>query len=112
MIDHLLRINPNDNQGVRYLALTWNAVLGNWSKVEEILERYRGEAAAEYVYTKCLSAYRTGRGADEAFAEAYAANRFVPTLLQKPGPPSRRDRRVCGLWLRSKRLSPMSGATG
>lgn len=85
LIDHLLRINPNDNQGARYLALTWNAVLGNWPKVEEILERYRGEAAAEYVYTKCLSAYRTGRGADEAFAEAYAANPFVPALLQKPG---------------------------
>lgn len=85
LADHLLRINPNDNQGIRYLALTWNAFLANWPKVEDILERYPGEAAADYVYTKCLNAYRTGRDADEAFAEAYAANPFVPGLLQKPG---------------------------
>jgi tetratricopeptide (TPR) repeat protein len=85
LADHLLRINPNDNQGVRYLALTWNAALANWPKVEEILERYRGEAATEYAYAKCLNAYRTGSGAEEALAGACAANPFVPGLLLKPG---------------------------
>lgn len=91
LIDHLMRINPNDNQGVRYLALTWNAVIANWSKVEEILENYDQDGAAEYVYTKCLNDYRTENGAGEALAHAYGINRFVPTLLLNPGPGRRAE---------------------
>lgn len=79
--DRLLRINPNDNQGIRYLALAWYPVLGNWPRVAEILKQYDGEIRTEYLYARCLNSFRLGEDSEAALTEAVETNPHVPALL-------------------------------
>ena len=79
--DRLLRLNPNDNQGIRFLALAWHPVLGNWEKVEKILKRYDGDIRTEYLYARCLDAFRRGEDPKAQLAEAIETNPHVPALL-------------------------------
>lgn len=87
LADRILRLNPNDNQGVRYLALAWHPVLGNWPRVDAILKKYRGESSTEYLYARCLNCFRQDVGAGEALKAAMAANPHVPELLLAATPP-------------------------
>jgi len=87
LADRMLRLNPNDNQGIRYLALAWHPVLSNWSRVEKLLRKYRGEARTEYLYAYCLDCVRRGVGADEALDAAMAVNPHVPAMLLSSSPP-------------------------
>jgi len=77
----LLRLNPNDNQGIRYLALDWHGALGNWDSVERLLKRYRAEIRTEYLYAAALNAFRKGEDAKSLLAEARETNPHVPELL-------------------------------
>jgi tetratricopeptide (TPR) repeat protein len=79
--DRMIRLNPNDNGGMRYLALAWHPVLGNWARVETLLKKYKGEARTEYLYAHCLNCVRQGTGAEEALRAAMAVNPHVPALL-------------------------------
>jgi len=81
LAERLLRLNPNDNQGVRFLALAWHPVLGNWEKVEKILKRYDGDIRTEYLYARCLDAIRRGDDAEALLADAIETNPHVPALL-------------------------------
>jgi len=81
LADRMLRLNPNDNQGIRYLALAWHPVLGNWRRVEQLLRKYRGEARTEYLYAYCLDCVRRSVGADDALDAAMAVNPHVPAML-------------------------------
>ena len=86
LADRMLRLNPNDNQGIRYIALAWHPVLSNWSRVEKLLRKYRGEVSTEYLYAHCLSCVRRGVGAEEALDAAMAVNPHVPAMLLSPSP--------------------------
>lgn len=88
LADRMLRLNANDNQGIRYLALAWHPVLGNWSRVEAILKKRKGEGHTEYLYAYCLNCVRQGKGAEEALKTAMAVNPHVPALLLATLPPS------------------------
>jgi tetratricopeptide (TPR) repeat protein len=81
LADHLVRLNPNDNQGARYLCLAWHPVLGNWRQVERLLARYKGEYSTHYLYACCLDATRLGGDADSALADALQVNPHVPEQL-------------------------------
>lgn len=87
LADRMLRLNPNDNQGIRYLALAWHPVLGNWPRVEKLLRKYRGEGSTEYLYAYCLNCVHQDVGADEALDAAMAVNPHVPAMLLSPSPP-------------------------
>jgi tetratricopeptide (TPR) repeat protein len=87
LTDRMLRLNPNDNQGMRYLALAWHPVLGNWSRVDALLKKYKGEGRTEYLYAYCLNCLRQGADAEEALEAAMAANPHVPPLLLAARPP-------------------------
>ena len=43
LADFLLKLNPNDNQGIRFLARDWHEALGNRAAVERLLKRYGNE---------------------------------------------------------------------
>lgn len=88
LADHLVRINPNDNQGARYLGLAWHPVLGNWSHVEQLLDRYDGEASTAYLYSRCLNSIRLDQSPAAVLAKAFSANPYVPALLLGGKPPS------------------------
>lgn len=89
LADFLLKLNPNDNQGMRYLALAWHPTLGNWQAVERILSRYRGEGRTEYLYAVTLNAVRDGSDPIPLLREAIEANPHVPDFLlgHMPLPP-------------------------
>lgn len=81
LADLLVRLNPNDNQGARYLGLAWHPVLGNWPRVERLLSQYAGECRTEYLYACCLNTFRLGGDADAVLAEALDTNPHVPGQL-------------------------------
>jgi tetratricopeptide (TPR) repeat protein len=89
LADKLLRLNPGDNQGIRYLALAWNAVLGNWARVKALLNKYRGDGGADYLYARCLYCIHRGAGAEAALKAAATVNPHVPALLLTRAPPKR-----------------------
>ena len=89
----LLRLNPNDNQGVRYLLLGALVDLDRDEEAQQLMERFRREDSAEWAYTTALLAFR--REGDSTIARsllwaASDANRFVPSYLvgNKSMPPT------------------------
>ena len=86
-IDHyreLLRLNPNDNQGNRYLLthLLLQEVMDE--ELEELLSQYEEDTSAEWAYTRALWQFRregASEKAAEALRSAFAHNSFVPLYL-------------------------------
>ena len=80
----LLRLNPGDNQGLRYTLATWLLATGDDAALADLLGQYPDEGSATWAYTRALTAFRrhgAGGRADVALREALAANPFVPAYL-------------------------------
>lgn len=80
----LLRLNPNDNQGIRYLlAASWQE-MERYDELDTLLEEYEGDGTAAWTYTQALAAFRdsgdSGRSR-RVLAMARKSNRRVPALL-------------------------------
>lgn len=87
-IDHyneLLRLNPNDNQGIRYLLCACLLESGDGPALETLLEAYAEDSAAYWTYTRALCAFREFGPVDhravERLAEARQSNAHVPAYL-------------------------------
>lgn len=85
-IDHLqdmLRLNPNDNQGIRYILLTYLLEDGTQSAVDELLTAY-DDGSANWLYSQALHTFR-GQGASSAARKhlqaALKSNSHVPAYL-------------------------------
>jgi len=80
----LLELNPNDNQGLRYLLSTHYLELEKVSELEELLSQYPDEYSTFFSYTTALIAYRKSlSSADEKGNEAISCNRYVPGYLSE-----------------------------
>jgi tetratricopeptide (TPR) repeat protein len=89
----LLRLNPNDNQGARYVAADRLLVLGRDQDLERLFDAYPDEDSAFLSYSRALWAFRReGDSAQsrKALTRALASNRHVPDYLlgRKPMPKS------------------------
>jgi tetratricopeptide (TPR) repeat protein len=92
----MLRLNPDDNQGVRFLLLGGLVDLDRDEEAQRLLQRYEQDASAEWAYTTALLAFR--REGDSAISRtllraASDTNRHVPDYLVgnkslPPVPPS------------------------
>jgi tetratricopeptide (TPR) repeat protein len=86
-IDHyqeLLRLNPNDNQGVRDLLLPALLVVGRDKEAGELLRQYENDASALWQYGWALWSFRQegdSRAARDRLRDAVKANRRVPKYL-------------------------------
>lgn len=85
-IDHLqimLLLNPNDNQGVRYLLISWFLTVRDHEAAEELLRNYRGDYSANWSYSETLLAFRKGDelGLRRHLANSWQVNAHVPGLL-------------------------------
>lgn len=86
-VDHyrdMLRLNPNDNQGIRYILAAWLLDLGRDDELAALLNQYEDDGAAAWAYTQALAAFRNGGDSEDArqlLAEARQANRHVPAYL-------------------------------
>jgi tetratricopeptide (TPR) repeat protein len=86
----LLRLNPNDNQGVRYILVGWLLQVGNDRGAVVLLDRY-DEATAGWLYARALLEFRTWGDSDqvrETLESAFRSNDVVPELLMALRPES------------------------
>lgn len=80
----LLRVNPNDNQGIRYRQAEYLLALERYDELDELFTTYEEDAAAAFTYTKALAAYRRqgdSSQARELRVEARERNPHVPAYL-------------------------------
>lgn len=80
----LLRLNPNDNQGIRYSLLNLLLTLDRDAEAQVLLQENEGEWTAEWLYTRALLAFREGGASKEAegtLREALGMNSYVPAYL-------------------------------
>jgi len=80
----MLRLNPNDNQGIRHHLLALLLETGNDDDARKLLKQYADEWSAVWLYTRALLEYRhsgASARADKALADALEENRYVPAYL-------------------------------
>ncbi len=80
----MLRLNPNDNQGVRYLLAHALLDMEEHKHLHKLLESYEDEASAEWAYVAALLAFREegdSKHSRELLKKAAKANRHVPKYL-------------------------------
>lgn len=88
----LLRLNPNDNQGIRYVLAQCYLEMEREEELARLLAAYAEDASAVWMYTAALLAFRR-KGPTSAngkkLAKAVKDNPFVPDYLlgrkQLPG---------------------------
>jgi tetratricopeptide (TPR) repeat protein len=86
-VDHyveLLRLNPNDNQGIRFTLAPALMMTGADRAAEELLASYPEEITAAHAYNLALVAFRLegdGKKARKRLAEALERNPHVADLL-------------------------------
>lgn len=85
----LLRLNKNDNQGIRYTLLAFYAEKRELEKMDTLISGWgHDDAATEWVYTKALTAFALGKpGATTALQAAFARNPHAPDYLLKDKEP-------------------------
>lgn len=89
----MLRLNPNDNQGIRHLLIDALLELGHEADAAALLKRYREDGSACWTWSAALLAFRRSGNsapANKALATALESNRHVPAYLlgEKPLPPT------------------------
>jgi tetratricopeptide (TPR) repeat protein len=80
----MLRLNPNDNQGVRYSLAILLLDLDRDDDLRRLLAQYEDDALAEWAYTKALVAFRQGgktAQANSLLTQAVKVNKHVPAYL-------------------------------
>jgi tetratricopeptide (TPR) repeat protein len=95
-VEHLremLRLNPHDNQGVRYALTSWLLNLDRDEELGQLIEQF-DEITAHWAFTKALLAYRRHGDTPEGRAllkAAHKRNRFVRGWLlgEEPLPEER-----------------------
>jgi tetratricopeptide (TPR) repeat protein len=80
----MLRLNPNDNQGIRYVLAQCLVGEGEEKNFEKLLDQYPDDCAASWLYTRALWAFRREgevKRTNRFLKEALKVNRFVPAYL-------------------------------
>jgi hypothetical protein len=80
----MLRLNPGDNQGIRYVLTNCLLRQGDDAALGKLLDQYKDDVMAEWLYTRALLAFRregAGKKADAALKKALGQNKFVPAYL-------------------------------
>lgn len=80
----MLRLNPNDNQGIRYLLADCLLEAERDGELEDLLEQYPDDASANWMYNRALLRFRqegNSKTANAALKEAVAFNKYVPAYL-------------------------------
>jgi tetratricopeptide (TPR) repeat protein len=92
----MLRLNPNDNQGIRYLLANCLLERGDDAALESLLKSYKDDGTANWGYTWALLEFRKsgdGQAARRRLKGAAGQNVHVPVYLlgEKKLPKKRAD---------------------
>lgn len=82
--DEMLRLNPNDNQGIRYMKLDLLLGLEQYEAVRELIKQYEQDWSAEWAYTGALLEFRQHGDAPQsrrALRQAKRVNQHVIKYL-------------------------------
>ncbi|WOE76185.1 hypothetical protein [Alterisphingorhabdus coralli] len=79
----LLKLNPNDNQGVRFILMTWYPLMGDWESLEKLLRKYGDEYRIYSAYSRWLLNFHMAEPTAKALKRAININPYVPSLLAK-----------------------------
>ncbi len=82
----MLRLNPNDNQGIRYILASCLAKSKNYAELNDLLNkgRYKNDPSCEWYYTQTLLIFReegSSKKADEHLTFASKTNPYVSQYL-------------------------------
>ena len=80
----MLRLNPGDNQGVRYLLLSWLLEISDDAEVNRLLNHYPDEITGQWAYGRALHAFRTEGDTPRTRklrAQAKKSNPYAPDYL-------------------------------
>lgn len=83
-LQDMLRLNPDDNQGLRYALMAYLAETDGHKAMTDLREAYPGETAAMWTWPLALAAFRHAGehpASQQAFADAMASNAHVPGYL-------------------------------
>ena len=91
----MLKLNPNDNQGIRYLLLGCLLRSDDTAAVKDLLAAHKEDGRPYWLYTRALIAFRD-EGATKAktvrlVRDAWSANQHVPAILNGTKPPTVSD---------------------
>src|SRR5271157_6607674 len=62
----MLRLNPGDNQGIRYVLAACLMTRGDTEALRKLLKQYDGDCSAHWLYTQALVAFREDKGDKKA----------------------------------------------
>jgi len=81
----MLMLNPNDNQGIRYVLARCLMRTGDSEALKKLLKQYNEDGSALWLYTRALVAFRKNEASDkkaeELVKKALKANPHVPAVL-------------------------------
>jgi tetratricopeptide (TPR) repeat protein len=80
----LLHLNPDDNQGVRYILASCYVDMGDDERLGQLLNEHADDPMADILFTRALWAFRRqgpSREADALLRKALEANPHVPAYL-------------------------------
>ena len=83
-LQDMLRLNPGDNQGVRYTLAGFLLFLDRDDDLARLLQQYADEVSAAWAYTKALLAFRQQGDTNETrqlLKQARKTNKHVPAFL-------------------------------
>jgi tetratricopeptide (TPR) repeat protein len=83
-LEDMLRLNPNDNQGMRYTLLECYIRMDKFKEAEMLLKQYKDEGSANWLYNWAYVLFRVkGRSlaATKKLKQALRQNPFVPEYL-------------------------------
>ena len=83
----MLKLNPNDNQGIRYVLACHLLALDDIKALKKLIKQYEDDGGAMWRYTQALLAFRENSPeADKLAEEAWLANSHVPGVLSGEQP--------------------------
>ncbi len=80
----MLRLNPNDNQGIRYLLIDCLLALGRDEEATRLIKRYKDDGAAAWTWSRALLVFRRAGDCPEsrdALSQAMRDNEHIAPLL-------------------------------
>lgn len=84
IFEELLELNPNDNQGIRYLLSPLYLELDNFKGFEKLNKNYKDDSSADAFYNVALCEYKKNgksKKADKLLLKAYKQNIHVIDFL-------------------------------
>lgn len=85
LLTQILSLNPEDNQGVRYLLLELYFQVGEFKKAKSLLKKFKNDYSVEFLYGRVAVAAWEGAffEANQLLEEAIERNAHLPALLKK-----------------------------